>query len=221
VVASYLALDPSRIPKGIALASDSVGDATLDLLRQAQFFLLEAGFIGFAILVMGRSREVVLALFILAVLPFAYLGPGNDLVMRASIPSLAVLTIGACLALIGNGADERALPKKALLCGLLVVGAVTPIAEFARAAMLPAWPINMRANLIGADCGHFAPHYVAKLSNETITHLLRRPHRVPLASQGRAECENPALELMWRSVSPVNSKKLRPAALSNEPQRTT
>jgi hypothetical protein len=198
-VAAYLALDPTQIAKGMALANDSAADATMDLLRQAQFFLLEAGFIGIAILLMHRSAEVALALLILAVLPFAYLGPGNDLVMRASIPSLAVLAIGASLALIGKCADDRGLRKKVFLGGLLAVGAVTPMAEFARAAILPAWPINLRANLIGANCGSFAPHYVAKLGGEAITHLLRAPKRFALGVQGREDCYNPALELMWRA----------------------
>jgi hypothetical protein len=196
-VAAYLALDPNRIPKGLALAHDSADDLSMDLLRQAQFFLLEAGIIGLAILAMRRSWEVALALLILAVLPFAYLGPGNDLVMRASIPSLAVLTIGACLALIGKCVDAGCLRKKALLGGLLVVGAVTPVAEFARASMLPVWPINMQATLIGANCGKIAPHYVARLGDEPIAHLLRRPSSFPLGPQGRDECDNPALDLMW------------------------
>jgi hypothetical protein len=198
-VAAYLTLDPTHIAKGLALANDSAADATMDILSQAQFFLLEAGFIGFAILLMHRSAEVALALLILAVLPFVYLGPGNDLVMRASIPSLAVLTIGASLALIGKCTDDHGLRKKIFLGGLLAVGAVTPMAEFARAAMLPAWPINLRANLIGANCGGFAPHYVARLGGEAVTYLLRPPKRFALESTGRNDCFNPALELMWRA----------------------
>jgi hypothetical protein len=197
VVAAYLVLDPGRIQKGLALANDSAGDVTMDLLRQAQFFLLEAGIIGIAILAIRRSHDVMLALLILAVLPFAYLGPGNDLVMRASIPSLTVLTIGSCLALIEKTADDRGLRKKMLLGGLLVLGAVTPIAEFARATMLPAWPINMRTTLIGANCGNFAPHYVARLGGEAIARVLRHPNRLPLGPQGPESCDNPAFDLMW------------------------
>jgi hypothetical protein len=196
-VAAYLALDPGRIPKGLAFSKGAGGEITLDLLRQAQFFVLEAGVIGIAILAIRRSSDVMLALLILAVLPFAYLGAGNDLVMRASIPSLAVLAIGACLALIEKAADNRALRKKAILAGVLVVGAVTPIAEFARAVTLPAWPINTQATLIGAGCSKFAPHYVARLGGETIARLLRRPNRLPLGPQGPAMCDNPALDLMW------------------------
>jgi hypothetical protein len=206
VVAAYLVLDPGRIQKGLALANDSSGDVSMDLLRQAQFFLLEAGIIGIAILAIRRSNDVVLALLILAVLPFAYLGPGNDLVMRASIPSLAVLTIGACLALIEKTVDNRGLRKKMLLGGLLVLGAVTPIAEFARATMLPAWPINMRTTLVGANCGKFASHYVARLRGEAIARVLRHPNRLPLGPQGPESCDNPAFDLMWGGKPAVSSE---------------
>jgi len=197
VIAAYIGLDASNIRKGLAVGNESIGDTAMDLLRQAQFFLLEAAFIGMAILAIRPSSDVILALVILALLPLAYLGPGNDLVMRASIPSLAVLAIGACLALGDRHCDQRTLRKKALLGALLLVGAMTPIAEFARAAMLPAWPINTRATLIGASCGIFAPHYVARIRGEAITHLLRRPHRLDLGPQGPESCDNPAFDLMW------------------------
>jgi hypothetical protein len=213
-VAAFLALDPSHVKKGLTLANDARADVAMDVLRQAQFFLLEAGIIGLAILLIRRSSEVALALAILAVLPFAYLGPGNDLVMRASIPSLTVLTIGTCLALVEKAADHRDLRKKVLLGGLLAIGAVTSVAEFARAIVLPAWPINMRATLIGASCGGFAPHYVARLSDEEIGHLLRHPNRLPLGPQGREECDNPAFHLMWRESPLAIQKKNRLRPLS-------
>src|SRR5450631_498672 len=196
VVAGYLALDAGRVPKGLTVAGDA-GDAALDLLQQAQFFLLEAGFIGAAILWIRRSAEVGIALAVLAALPLVYLGGGNDLVMRASIPSLAVLAIGACLAFFDGADTARPMRKNLLLCGLLAVGAMTPVAEFARALILPAWPINLQATLIGADCGGYAPSYVARLSGQAISRLLRHPHRLALGPQGRAACDNPALDLMW------------------------
>jgi hypothetical protein len=217
-VASFLALDPIHIRKGLALANDAPADVTMDLLRQAQFFLLEAGILGLAILLIRRSSEVALALVILAVLPFAYLGPGNDLVMRASIPSLAVLAIGTCLTLVQKATDPRDVRRKVILGALLAIGAVTSVAEFARAVVLPVWPINMRATLIGASCGTFAPHYVARLSDEEIGHLLRRPNRLPLGPQGREECDNPAFDLMWRDgpLAIQKKKHLRPLSASGQ-----
>jgi hypothetical protein len=207
VVAAYLLLDPSRIPKGWALGSGGADDTGMALVRQAQFFLLEAGIIGLAILMIRRSTDVMLALLILAVLPFAYFGSGNDFVMRASIPSLAVLSIGACLALTKKCPDNRGSRKKMFLGGLLVVGAMTPVSEFARAVMLPVWPINMRATLIGADCGNFPPHYVARLGTAAIAHLLRRPHRIALGPQGPVACDNPAFDLT-HPEAPMDRKRL-------------
>ncbi|HWS65304.1 MAG TPA: hypothetical protein VN325_21325 [Steroidobacteraceae bacterium] len=207
VISAYFVLDPSRVAKGMAVGRHD--DLVMDLLQQAQFFLLEAGFIGAAILVLHRSSQVALALVILALLPLVYLGPGNDLVMRASIPSLAILTIASCLALIEPVVDKRRLRYKAVLVGLLVIGAVTPVEEIARAVLLPSWPVNTTATLIGADCGHFSPHYVARVGDEEIGRLMRPTHRVPLGPQGPASCSNPAFELMW-SWGFFPREKLRP-----------
>jgi hypothetical protein len=196
VTCAYLVMDPGRIPKGLALGGGRES-LVLDLLQQAQFFLLEAGFVGAAILAIRPSAQVVLAMVVLAFLPLVYLGPGNDLVMRASIPSLAVLTVGACLALAPQTGDTAGVRKKAALVALLLIGAVTPIEEIARSIFLPAWPINLQATLIGASCGSYAPHYVARLEGGTVDRMLRPAHRIPLGPQGPAACANPALELMW------------------------
>jgi lysylphosphatidylglycerol synthetase-like protein (DUF2156 family) len=182
----------------MAVANSGTLDFTVDLLRQTQFFLLEAGFIGFAILAIHRSSEVVIALVALALLPFAYLGPANDIVMRASIPSLAVLTIGACLALARDWPGRNVRRYKILLGCMLAIGAVTPIQEFARDVVLPSWPINLHATLIGVNCGGYPAHYVARLGNQAITHLMRAPHRLALESPERRSCMNPAVNLMWR-----------------------
>lgn len=197
VIAGYLLLDPGSIPKGWTAGNgrESVIDG---LLRQAQFFLLEAGLIGFAILSLRRSSQVLLALVILAILPIASFGPGNDLVMRASIPSLVVLMVAACLAFFDTTPHANARVIKTVLGALLVVGAVTPIQEFARAIMLPVWPINREATLIGVNCGGFPPHYVARVSGELVGRLLREPHRLSSGPLGRDVCANPAAILMFK-----------------------
>jgi hypothetical protein len=218
VVAAYLTLDAGRIPKGWTLGSRGFGLAaiTADLCRQAEFFLLEAGLVGLAILSIRRSAGVALALCVLAVLPVVRFGAANDFVMRVSIPSLTVLAIGACLALF-DGADAgppgtanppatRAAAlciKRAALVALLLIGAVTPFQEFARAASLTPWPANPDATLIDAACGKFPPHYVARLQGQAIAAFLRSPHQLPPHSAGTdqapsADCENPALRIERR-----------------------
>lgn len=198
VIAMYLTLNAGGVQKGLLVGQGRDPTPVMDLLRQTQFFLLEAGITGFVILSIKRSSEVVLALAILALLPLAYLGPGNDLVMRASIPSIAVLAIAACKALSSECKDNIVARRKLVLVCMLVIGAVTAVQELARAVLVPPWPLNLQATLIGASCGTFAPHYVARIGNDMVAHLMRSPHRLPVGDVGPQACDNPALEIMWK-----------------------
>jgi hypothetical protein len=199
VIAGYLTLDPGSIPKGWSVDAGRTGFLA-ETSMKLQFFLIEAGLIGIALLSLRRSREVLLALAILAILPFAYFGPGNDLVMRASIPSLVVLAITCCLVLLGGGQEStKTLGKRLVLTTLLLVGAVTAVQEFARAILLPAWPINLQATLIEANCGSYPPHYVARLDQGPVSRLLRPPHALPVGPLNRSACINPALAVMVES----------------------
>ncbi len=207
VIAAYLTLDAGQIPKGWTLGRQGFGPAALaeDLWRQAEFFLLEAGLVGFAILAIRRSAPVALALCVLAVLPVVRFGAANDFVMRVSIPSLTVLAIGACLALFAAPpppVEAAAAParanlriKKAALAGLLLIGAITPLQEFARAAALDPWPADRDATLIDAACGIFPPHYVARLRGQPVEHLLKPPQALSTGQAGLEACVNPALRL--------------------------
>ena len=193
VVAAYLTLDSSRIPRSWTVGSGAA--ALADLARQAEFFMLEAGLVGGAILALRRSRAVVLALVILALLPLVSFGAANDFVMRASIPSLAVLAMEAARALAEPAAGKAVHAKRMLLGALLAVGAVTPLQEFARAAVLPRWPINAHATVIDAACGRYPPHYVARLDGQPIVRLMRPPHPLFSAPTDASACENPAIEI--------------------------
>jgi hypothetical protein len=195
VIASYLTLDSRRLPLKLTFIGGDAIDVTLDLARLLQFFVLEAGLIGFAVLALRWSWEIALALGVLLLLPVLSFGPGNDLVMRASIPSLAVLAIGVCLALT-RPTQPGELRKKVLLACAVAIGAVTPITEFARAILLPVWPINMEATLIGAACGQHFAHYTAALNGQILGRLLRPPQPIPLGPQGPQVCRDPARELM-------------------------
>lgn len=188
VLASYITMDSVRLPMKTTLG----GQPILDLVRQLQFFLLEAGFIGYAVLALGWSWDIVLALAVLLLLPLVSFGPANDLAMRASIPSLAVLAIGVCKALTRHNRQAGDSGRKVLLGCMIGVGALTPIQEIARAISLPAWPINTEATLIGAACGSYEPHYVARLNTQLMSQTLRPPHRIPLGPQDLQTCRNPA-----------------------------
>lgn len=209
VIAAYLTLDAGQIPRGWTLGRQGFGPAALaeDLWRQAEFFLLEAGLIGFAILAIHRSAAVVLALCVLAVLPVVRFGAANDFVMRVSIPSLTVLAIGACLALfaVPPPADAAAVSartnlriKKAALAGLLSIGAITPLQEFARAASFDPWPANRAATLIDAACGIYPSNYVARLRGQPVARLLKPPQALSTGRAGSDACANPALRMERR-----------------------
>lgn len=200
IVAAYLSLDSGRIPKGLADLHGGIGGVDglgIALLQQIQFFVWEAGLVGLALLWMGRFPQLLPALAILAILPVVHFGPANDLVMRASIPSLAVLAICASLALFGDVARAATLRQKLVLGGLLALGAVTPIEEFARAALLPTWPVNLNTNVIGANCGGYPPHYVGQIGQQWIGKVLRPVQPVPVGRITAADCANPAVHLMW------------------------
>jgi hypothetical protein len=175
-VSAYLTLDPGRIPRGWTVHwSGGVGAAAADLARQVEFFLLEAGFLGFAMLAIRRSTQVMLALAILLILPVFSFGFWNDFAMRVSIPSLTVLAVAAGFALIEAAPRPSLRIKQAVLIGLLCVGAVTPLQEFARAAVLERWPIDVDATLVDAACGRYLPHYVARLGAQPFLRVLRPP----------------------------------------------
>jgi hypothetical protein len=197
VVAAYLTLDAGQVPRGWTIGRHGFGAAAVarDLWRHAEFYLLEAGLIGAAIIAIRASRRVVLALAILALLPLVSFGAANDFVMRVSIPSLAVLAIAAWRALAEAAPNPTARIKRAALAGLLVLGAVTPLQEFARAAVLTPWPINLEATLVGAACGSYPPHYLAHLHGQWLTRVLRPPQALPLGSLDGASCANPALRI--------------------------
>ena len=145
-------------------------------------------------------------------LPLVRFGAANDFVMRVSIPSLTVLAIGACLALFAAPpppVEAAAAParanlriKKAALAGLLLIGAVTPLQEFARAAALDPWPIDLDATLIGAACGIFPPHYVARLAANRSSICSSRRRRSHRSGRIGSVCE-PCIEARAPSVGEI------------------
>lgn len=201
-VSAYLTMAAGAVPKGSSLSDWASDDAIMSLLRQLQFFVWEAGLIGLAVALIRPSIELFIALAVLAVLPAVYLGPNNDLVMRASIPALTVLAISAFKALLDATPQPKVVRKKAFLAVLLLVGAMTPISEISRAIIFPVWPVNYTATLIGANCGGFPPHYVAELGGQHITQVLRPPSRLALGPLGRESCNNPASEITYRRYPP-------------------
>jgi hypothetical protein len=118
----------------------------------------------FAVVSLLVARAVDRWLFVTAVLtllalPLFSFGPGNDLAMRSSIPSLGILCI-ASINVFAHPAPLIGVFRRWLLGLVLVIGAVTPYYEFSRAIGRTPWAPNLDFTLIDADNGQIAPHYL-------------------------------------------------------------
>jgi hypothetical protein len=113
-----------------------------------------------------------LAVILLLVLPWFHFGPANDLVMRASIPALAVLMFAA----VDGWARPLALNGRGLLVTLLLaIGAITPASEIARALLLPAWKPDLNRSVFEVTRG--GPNYIATIApGSVLARLLRAPN---------------------------------------------
>jgi hypothetical protein len=120
----FLTQDAGDLPVGLVWQSSA-----FTVERFALFILLEVGLVATALVfaVPRYFSAVVFCTTFLAALAFVRLGLGNDLLMRGGIPSLAVIGVLAAEAALTP--SMRSLP----LIACLVVGAVTPAGELARA----------------------------------------------------------------------------------------
>ena len=181
----YVSVDLEGYKKGIiSLGSTAVA-------RELQFFFLEVGIVGLITYVLRPSAALVIALLVLLFLPVGYFGAGNDLVMRSSIPSLAVLVVTVCSALAAPVESDRARLLKVLLIVILCIGAVTPMEEIARSFVQPRWDARSDVTLVGASCGQYWHHYIAKLDHSAVRYFLREPTALPLGPKRSEWCGGP------------------------------
>jgi hypothetical protein len=173
--ARYLGLDFATL--GASTPDLVVFDAGKSLFRYARFALLEFALLAAVLYVLLRhSRGLcALAFGVLAALPLVIsFGPSNDIVMRASIPSLAMLAILSIRALDESRGAAGGIPR-ALLIVFLAVGAVTPAYEFWRALARPRWTPSIERTLLDVTRGQLPPHYVGRLDRGDLKAILRPP----------------------------------------------
>lgn len=112
----------------------------------------------------------------LVVIPFYGFGPSNDFCDRTSIPALtylAVVTARQFCRFNWTTALENPLRAAAasLAVSLLLIGAVTPATELARAVLLPRWVADPHTNAAVASDG--AAHYIAPVEAFKALRILR------------------------------------------------
>jgi hypothetical protein len=173
-IGCYLVLDSAGIRSGstIAVVKSFDGFSMLYL----KFVLLEFGLVAMAILLIRRDILIMVSTLILLALPFYMFGPGNDLVMRGSIPALMILCLAAIDALVQTKwSVQPKLVMPLLVC--LAFGSITAVHEIARALLFSRWTPALHRNLIEVSRGTPA-HYMARLS-PLLGQVMRPPQPVP------------------------------------------
>jgi hypothetical protein len=165
------------------LASSAHGmsfEPAIHIPKYVVFALLEFGLLAAGLMaILRHSRDLcAVSMGVLAALPLISFGPANDLVMRASIPSLAMLAILCIRALDTPGTDSEIRGARTLVVVALALGAVTPIYEFWRALAEPRWAPSLERTVPEALSG-MAPHYVGRLDREDLKMIFRPPYLIP------------------------------------------
>lgn len=182
LVFPYLLLSGQAMPMGSILEAYPQAGMGRFVMRYAEFVVLEFLVLGVLLLLhFRRDAMLIAALAVLLVLPLIHFGPYNDLVMRASIPALAVLAIrlgdwfGPAWTSTAAAAGERQEDPRASLAMLVfAVGVFTPLLELSRPLVAPAWDFDLTRNLIRATNG-VAPHYLAPANHAWAVEYLGTP----------------------------------------------
>lgn len=141
--------------------------------RMIWFLMVEIG-LPAALLLASRPNVLYLvSIGLLVVLPLFSFGGGNDLVMRGSIPALAILWLGLIdkfvLMPVGRGRQLRAM----IALAFFSIGSVTSLQEMFRAMTKPRWDPDTRLSLPSAfariaDKKPFPPHYFTQVDSADI-----------------------------------------------------
>lgn len=175
LIASYLLLGMfgSTSEPNALTTTATVLRQTTGIGNTLLFILLEvAVFIAF-LLWRDRSPLTLGVVALLLLLPWTRFGPNNDLLMRASIPALAILWLLLADTLTADATDCRVSSAgRKLLLLLFVLGAITPLLEMHRALGGRYWPADIRLTAPQA-LGGFPPHYFVKRDGHWLHGLLR------------------------------------------------
>ena len=176
------------------------------LFRYAAFLALEVlAFL--AAVAMARSwrpappTAFVIVVAVLLACPVAWIGQGEDFVMRVSIPALYVLAILVAQVLAGApaGPPARLLrPARTLAVTALAIGAITPLTEIRRAVTRPLGTVSAACTFVDAwkDSEWPMSQLATYLADETRFPAALRPN---VATRlGSAVPPRPCMEGSWR-----------------------
>lgn len=136
-----------------------------EFARYILFVTLEFGVLGY-LLYRNGCREVLYwasTIFLIFIPLLPVFGPGNDLAMRATVAPLFIYCIITINILVGKVINI----DRATVIIVLIVGAVTPLTEFARALSEPIISREPNSTLVEITNGN-AGHYYANCSSDNI-----------------------------------------------------
>jgi hypothetical protein len=179
LVSRYITLDTQAIARGWAI--NMFPNAQMFWTYYGAFCMLEFGVLALLLAwLRAIDVRVMVGVLILVALPFCSFGGGNDLVMRASIPALAVLALAAVRPL---AASDRPLAR--FLLGLvLTIGALGAAQEPVRALLTPRWAltgktlaqVSFEQHAFGLT--QLPTNYVGHLNQPGLQALMRQPSMV-------------------------------------------
>ena len=132
----------------------------------------------------GRGTvEFWLMAVLLFTIPTYMLGFANDFAMRVSIPALTLLCVRCVPGLMSLGREP--LTRRAIMLGVVAIGAVTPAVEIWRNVTVPATPASACNVLESLKDGPYAgspvDYYVASSASfAPFSSLFRAPSETPL-----------------------------------------
>lgn len=171
-------------PVGSATSAKTTG-MDLDLISgYIQFVAFEFGIL--VLLLRPRNAEsrqaLALAAGILLLLPLVRLGPSNDWLLRVSTPSLLILMLLTLAEFEGPAREVLGSLRRWVAIGVLMLGAITPLFEFSRAALWQRTPPNYGQSLVEGQQGFLPPHYLGRLDLAALQVLFKTPSPVPEAA---------------------------------------
>jgi hypothetical protein len=176
IVGSLIITGTSSMPVRTSLLIGRLENAIPELLAVYTLFVMtEFGVILVAVwLLAEKDRDLlVMAGVILLVLPFVRFGPGNDIVMRSSIPSQAILCLFTVLAATRSIAPRAAAGPGLLLATCLAFGSITAIFELGRSVVWQHWAADYQSSMRQRTNGALPPHYVGRMDGRLLPWLLR------------------------------------------------
>jgi hypothetical protein len=168
IVIRYLTLDAQNIPLQWVIPDTSF------FFQYVLFVALECGILSFILWRIQPSLPLLISIVFLVLLPFLKLGPGNDLVMRASIPCLTIICAIAVQSFDINAYTKNRRVYLSLIV-VLILGAPTALNEISRSISFDSWKPNIDKSLCAINQGRMGVHYVARLNQPGLQWLMKDP----------------------------------------------